>query len=294
MALEIAGIIPAMVTPLDENEEIDVSGLRRLVNYLIEAGVHGLFPMGSQGEFYAFSPEEKARVWRIVVEETRGRVPVYAGTGAPATRQVIELNRLAEQAGVDAVSITTPFFIHPSQDELCQHYIEIAEATRLPVLLYNNPARTGSSISPDLAARLSRHPNIVGIKDSGGDLTLTIEMVRQSEPDFAVLMGRDSLIYAALHHGVRGAIAATASVVPKLVVEIYEAYRSGDMAAALAAQERLHPLRLAFSLGTFPVVVKDALNMIGIPVGPPRRPVRPLSGEARETLRAVLHEMGAL
>lgn len=107
-------------------------------------------------------------------------------------------------------------------------------------------------------------------------------------------MGRDSLIYAALHHGVRGAIAATASVMPKLVVEIYEAFRCGDLPRALAAQERLHPLRVAFGLGTFPVVVKDALNMIGVPVGPPRRPIRPLTGEARDTLRAVLKETGAL
>jgi 4-hydroxy-tetrahydrodipicolinate synthase len=294
MVVKIEGIIPAMVTPLDDNEEVDEIGLRRLVNYLIESGVHGLFPMGSQGEFYAFSPVEKARVWKIVVEETRGRVPVYAGTGAITTRQVIELNRLAQQAGVDAASITTPYFIHPTEDELYHHYMQIAEATRLPILLYSNPARTGIAISPGLTARLSQHPGIVGIKDSGGDLTLTIEMIRRTDSKFAVLMGRDSLIYAALHHGVRGAIAATASVMPRLVVEIYEAFRGGDLPRALAAQERLHPLRVAFGLGSFPVVVKDALNLIGIPVGPPRRPIRPLTGEARDRLRAVLKEMGAL
>lgn len=291
---EIKGIIPAMVTPLDDQEDLDAMALRRLVNFLIEGGVHGLFPVGSQGEFYAFSPEEKRRVWEIVVEESAGRVPVYGGTGAVTTRQVIELNHIAEEAGVDAVSVVTPYFIQPSEAELYDHFVAIAEATSLPVLLYNNPGRTGVKLSAGLVARLSEHPNIVGIKDSSGDLTLTIEMMRQTGEDFAVLMGRDSLIYAGLQHGIKGAIAATANVVPALVVEIYEAFLEGDMARSLAAQEKLLPLRLAFGLGSFPVVVKDAMNMIGVPAGPARRPLQSLTGVAREKLRDVLEQVGAL
>lgn len=291
---EIKGIIPAMVTPLDDQEELDEAALRHLVNYLIERGVHGLFPVGSQGEFYAFSPEEKQRVWEIVVEEASGRVPVCAGTGAITTRQVIELNKIAEKAGVNAVSVLTPFFIHPTEAELYDHYAAIAEATSLPVLLYNNPGRTGVNFSASFVARLGEHPNIAGIKDSSGDLTLTIEMVRQTDDDFTVLMGRDSLIFAGLQHGIKGAIAATANVAPALVVEIYEAFQEGDLARALAAQEKLLPLRTAFGLGTFPVVVKDAMNMIGVPAGPARRPLRSLTGEARDKLRYVLEQVGAL
>jgi 4-hydroxy-tetrahydrodipicolinate synthase len=291
---EIKGIIPAMVTPLDDQEELDEAALRHLVNYLIERGVHGLFPVGSQGEFYAVSPEEKQRVWEIVVEEATGRVPVYAGTGAITTRQVIELNKVAEKAGVNAVSVLTPFFIHPTEAELYDHYAAIAEATSLPVLLYNNPGRTGVNFSASFVARLGEHPNIAGIKDSSGDLTLTIEMVRQTDDDFTVLMGRDSLIFAGLQHGIKGAIAATANVAPALVVEIYEAFQEGDLARALAAQEKLLPLRTAFGLGTFPVVVKDAMNMIGVPAGPARRPLRSLTGEARDKLRYVLEQVGAL
>jgi 4-hydroxy-tetrahydrodipicolinate synthase len=294
MAKEIKGIIPAMVTPLTEDEELDEVALRRLVSHLINGGVHGLFPIGSQGEFYAFSPEEKQRVWEIVVDEAAGRIPIYAGTGAITTRQVIELNRIAEDAGVDAVSILTPFFIQPTDAELYAHYVAIAEATSLPVLLYNNPGRTGVKLAPGLVARLSEHPNIVGIKDSGGDLTQTIEMIRQTNDDFIVLMGRDSLIYAGLHHGIQGAIAATANVVPALVVEIYEAFQAGDWQRSLAAQEELLPLRLAFGLGTFPVVVKDALNMIGVSVGPPRRPLQSLKGEPQERLRDVLAKLELL
>ncbi len=291
---EIKGIIPAMVTPLDDQEELNETALRHLVNYLIEAGVHGLFPVGSQGEFYALSPDEKRRVWEIVVEEAAGRVPVCAGTGAITTRQVIELNKLAEGAGVDAVSVLTPYFIQPTETELYDHFVAVAEATSLPVLLYNNPGRTGVGLSVGLVARLGEHPNIVGIKDSSGDLTLTIEMIRQTGDDFTVLMGRDSLIFAGLQHGIKGAIAATANVAPGLVVEIYEAFQDGDLARALAAQEKLLPLRNAFGLGSFPVVVKDAMNMIGVPAGPARRPLQSLRGDARDKLRDVLRMVGAL
>lgn len=294
MSSSIRGIIPAMVTPLDQNEEIDEAALRRFVNYLIEGGVHGLFPMGSQGEFYAFSPEEKRLVWEIVLDEAAGRLPVYAGTGAITTRQVIELNRIAEQVGVAAVSVLTPFFIQPSEEGLYRHFITIADATSLPVILYNNPGRTGVKIAPALVARLAEHPNIVGIKDSAGDLSATLEMIRFTDDDFTVLMGRDSLIYAGLHHGTRGAIAASASVVPALVASIYDAFMQGDLARSLAAQERLLPLRQAFGLGPFPVVVKDAVNMLGIPVGPARAPITSLTGDARDQLRKVLEEMGVL
>lgn len=294
MSSSIQGIIPAMVTPLDQNEKLDETALRRFVNYLIEGGVHGLFPMGSQGEFYAFSPDEKRLVWEIVLDEAAGRLPVYAGTGAITTRQVIELNRIAEEVGVAAVSVLTPFFIQPSEEGLYRHFVTIADATSLPVILYNNPGRTGVKIAPSLVARLAEHPNIVGIKDSGGDLTATIDMIRLTHDDFIVLMGRDSLIYAGLHHGTKGAIAASASVVPALVASIYDAFTEGDVARSLAAQERLLPLRLAFGLGPFPVVVKDAVNMLGIPVGPARAPITSLTGDARDQLRKVLEDIGVL
>lgn len=293
--MEIKGIIPAMVTPFDVEEELDEGALRQLVNHLIEGGVHGLFPVGSQGEFYALTLEEKQQVLEIVVEEAAGRVPVYAGTGAITTREVIALNKLAEQAGIDAVSVITPCFISPTQEELYQHYVAIADATSLPVLLYNNPGRTGGlNLSAKLVARLAEHPNIVGIKDSSGDFTLTAEYIRRTDDDFAVLLGRDTLIYAGLLHGAKGAIAASANVVPALVVEIYQAFVEGGLTRALEAQGRLAPLRLAFGLGTFPIVVKEALNLIGISAGPARSPVGPISPESREELKQTLQELGVL
>ncbi len=283
------GIIPAMVTPFHPDESLNEEALRQLTNHLIEGGAHGLFPTGSQGEFYALTPQERAEVWAVVLDEAAGRVPVYAGTGAPTTREVIRMNDMAEDIGVDAVSVITPYFISPTDDELYRHYIAIADATSLPVILYSNPGRTGGlRLATELVANLSSHENIVGIKDSSGDLTQTMAYIEASEDDFAVLLGRDTLIYAGLIHGAQGAITATANVDPALVVEIYEAFVAGELDRALDAQHRLAPLRRAFGLGTFPVVVKEALTMIGIPAGPARSPVGSLAPSQREELERVI------
>lgn len=286
-----SGIIPAMVTPLTADEEINEKALRRLTNHLIDGKVHGVFAVGSQGEFWALSHDEKRRVWETVVEETRGRVPVYAGTVGVTTRETIELTRSAEKIGIDAVSILTPYFIGPNDDQLFDHYKAVAESTSLPILVYTNPARTNVKISPGLLARLAQVKGIVGIKDSSGDLELTAEYIRVVPPDFSVLMGRDTLIYAGLSYGTKGGIAATANVKPALVASIYDQYMAGDLPGALKAQRELAPLRLAFAWGTFPVVIKEALNLMGMDVGPCRAPVGPLTADQREKLKKVLLEM---
>lgn len=294
MSFQPKGIIPAMVTPITSDGKIHMHALRKLTNYLIEGGVHGLFPVGSQGEFYALTFEEKRQVIEVVVEETRGRVPVYAGTGAITTREAIALTQMAESAGVSAVSVLTPYFITPNETELFEFYSAIAKSTRLPVLLYNNPARTGVNLSANFVVRASKIDNIVGIKDSSGDMTLMAEYIRRTDETFSVLAGRDTLIYGVLCYGGKGAIAATANVAPKIIVEIYEAFIAGDMKRSLEAQFRLAPLRLAFELGTFPVVIKEALNLIGIDAGMGIAPVGGIKAEAKEELKKILKGMGLL
>lgn len=289
----IQGVIPAMVTPLKDGV-VNEAALRRLVDYLIEGGVHGLFATGSQGEFYALSAAEKRLVWDVTRDQAGGRVPVYAGTGAVTTAEAVDLAVMAEAAGADAISVLTPYFVTPSQSELYEHYRAIAAATRLPVLLYTNPARTGVTLNVETVTRLAQVDNVVGMKDSSGDMTLMAEYIRCSPESFAVLAGRDTLIYGALCHGARGAVAATANVAPRLVSSIYDLYRAGDLAGAAAAQRQLAPLRMAFSLGSFPVVIKEALDMLGLEAGPARPPVGPLSGPQRQQLRGVLVDMGLL
>lgn len=292
--LQPHGIIPALVTPVDGKEEFNEAALRRLVDFVIDGGVHGVFATGSQGEFWAFSAEEKTRIWETTVDETAGRVPVYAGTAAITTREAIGLAQAAERAGVDAISVLTPYFVTPSQDELYGHYAAIAAATSLPIILYNNPGRTGVALKPGTVARLAEIPNIVGIKDSSGDLSLTAEYIRVAPEDFTVLMGRDTLILGGLLYGARGSIAATANVVPALVASIYDRFVAGDIEGARQAQDALAPLRLAFAWGTFPVVVKAALNLMGLQAGPARGPVGPMQPEKREDLVRVLRDLGAI
>jgi len=280
-----------MVTPLTQSQEINEGALRKLTRHLIKGGVHGLFAIGSQGEFWAFTAKEKQKVWEVVVQETSGKVPVYAGSAAVTTREAVELTQLAEKCGVDAVSVLTPFFVEPSEEELYQHYKAVANSTKLPMLLYTNPARTGVKVSPKLVKRLAEIDNIVGIKDSSGDFSLTMEYMAQAPRDFAMVMGRDTLIFAALMQGAKGAIAATGNVCPDLVVKIYENFKAGKIDAAREAQEALAPLRLAFTWGTFPVVIKEALDLMGLEGGPCRAPVGPLTKEQRDRLRGLLKDM---
>jgi len=289
------GIIPAMVTPLTKDGKVNEKVLRRFIDYLIAGGSHGLFVVGTTGEFYGLSAEEKKELFKITVDQTNGRVPVYAGTGAITTREAILLTRYAEEVKVDAVSVLTPMFISPSQKELIQHYISIAGSTGLPVLLYNNPPKTGVNLTAATVEKLANVPNIVGIKDSSGDFTLTAEYIRLTrDKDFHVLMGRDTLIHAALCHGGKGSIAACANVAPRLVADIYDKYMAGDIKGSLDAQFKLAPLRIAFNLGTFPAVIKEGLNLLGFDAGPCMEPVGPMSDEERQQLRKILTDMGLL
>jgi 4-hydroxy-tetrahydrodipicolinate synthase len=295
MGKPMAGIVVAMITPFHADESLDEQGLRRVARFLVERGAHGLFPGGSQGEFYALTTGERQRVLELTLEAAGGEAYVVAHAGATTTREALALARHAEAAGADAVAAITPFFVRPSQEELHQYYADLASAVSLPVLAYDNPGRTSVDVLPSTTARLARdRGNFVGIKDSSGDLTRFAEHLRLCPPGFQGFMGRDSLIYAALMQGGAGAVSATANVVPDLAVGIYEAVREGDLERAKALQRKLAPVRTAFGLGTFPVVVKEAMQLIGLPAGPARGPVGALSEAARTQLGEVLRAAGAL
>jgi len=286
------GIIPPMITPFDQNEQVDYDALKKMVNYLISEGVHGLFPLGSTGESYALSFEQKKAIIETVLETTNQRVPVYAGTGAITTKESIQLTQMAAELGVDAGSVITPYFISPNEEELYHHFQQIASSTDLPIILYNNPGRTGIDLSINLIVRLSQIDNIIGIKDSSGDMTKAAEIIRCTKDDgFAVLAGRDTLIYGFLAYGGKGAVAATANIVPRLVVAIYELFQKGDYQASLEAQFKLAPLRTAFRLGSFPVIMKEGLKLRGIDVGNTLRPIEPISPEAKEELRQIIEKI---
>ena len=293
--MRIQGIIPPVVTPMQANEDLDLPRLKSFIDHLITSGVHGIFVLGTNSEFYALDEREKQEVIATAVAHTSKRVPVYAGTGAETTREAVRLTRMAEREGADGVSVITPYFVNPTQKEIVDHYRRVAEATKLPVVLYSNPATCGGvKIEPDTAAKLAEIPNILGIKDSSGDLQNTVEMIRVVPERFSVLMGRDTLIFSALMFGARGAVPATGNIAPALLVKIYELFRKGDIEGSKAAQLQLNPLRMALGLCTAPGAVKAAMNMLGMSVGPCRSPVSGLAPEKVPLMRQALSLSGLL
>jgi len=294
MDFEIKGIIPAMVTPMDKEGNLNKAALRKLTNHLIDGGVHGLFPVGSTGEYYGLTLDQKREALEIVIEEANGRLPIYAATGMITTKETIQVTQMAEDAGADAVSVLTPMFIRPSENELYNHYKAVAESVDIPVLLYNNPARTGVNVSADLMEKLSQIDNIVGIKDTSGNMTLTGEFIRRTPDDFTVLAGSDTLILSTLVYGGKGAISSTSNIAPELIVRIYEEYIQGNIEEARKAQFELAPLRLAFSLGTFPVIMKEGLKLMGIDAGDTLAPVESIGEEERAKLKGILDNLGLI
>lgn len=289
--IQIKGIIPPILTPMNEDESINTEELRRQVNRQIESGVHGLFPFGTNGEGYILSAEEKELVLKTVVEETNGRVPVYAGTGCIGTKETIKQSLMAKSVGADILSIITPSFAAASQEELYVHYKTVAQEVDLPIVLYNIPARTGNKLLPETVARLSRIDNIVGVKDSSGDFDNMLKYLELTkEEDFIVLSGNDSLILPCLKSGGVGGIAGCANVYPRTMVSIYEKYMAGDIEGAEQAQESIATFRACFKYGNPNTIVKTAAALLGYPVGKCRAPFNQVPPEGVEALKKVLEE----
>jgi 4-hydroxy-tetrahydrodipicolinate synthase len=279
----IKGIIVPILTPVDQDENVDEARLRRQVDFVIDHGVHGILAFGSNGEFYMFQPEEMERALRIILDQTAHRVPVFFGMGMVNTKSCIILAKMAEQAGADGISVLQPMFLKPTEDELYAHFKAIANAVPdLPMLLYNNPGRVGYTMSGNLVERLAREvDNIVGIKDSSGDMTQTEEFIRRTQDiDFKVFGGKDTLIYATLAHGGVGAVCTTANYMPDLVVSVYNAYLKGNPRQALEYQFKLNPIRLSMDKTSFPVATKDMANMLHMDVGIPIRPSLPTAEDS--------------
>lgn len=282
------GIVPAMATPFTADGELDEARVVELVQWYLECGVHGISIAGSQGEFFSMSDAERQRLLEVTIATVRGRIPVYAGTGGVTTRDAIAATRAAEAAGADLALVITPYFVQPSQDELVEHFSKVARATALPVMLYNNPPRTSVNILPATLARCMQQDNLVGIKDSSGDLTQSIEYLLTAPRSALLFAGRDTIALAMMVHGGQGAISPAANVFPRLMVRMYDALKGGDIAGARRISDVFAPLRAAWALGSFPVVIKEAMALVGMSAGPAREPILPLPETQRAKLRAVV------
>lgn len=294
----IKGVVVPIITVIDDDERIDDAGMRRQVDYVIDGGLQGILAFGSNGEFYQIEEDEMERGLNIMVDEAAGRVPVYFGIGAISTRKAVRLARMAVANGADVISVLQPMFLKPTHDELIRHFTAIADAVPdTPVLLYNNPGRVGYGMTADLVCELAHDvPNIVGMKDTSGDITLTEECVRRNrDVGFRVFGGKDTLLYASLCVGAVGGVCTAGNFMPELIEDVYKKFVEGDLEGSREAQFRLNPVRLAMDRASFPVAAKDMAAIRGNQVGVPYLPSLPTTDEKTlDYFRKVMKEAGLI
>lgn len=291
----VKGIIVPIITPVDEHEDIHFDKLRKQVNKVIEDGIHGILAFGSNSEFYMFSKEEMMEALDVILDENKGRVPIYFGIGVIRTKVAVGLAQEASKRDIAAVSVLQPMFIKPTDKALYNHFKVIAEAVPdTAVLLYNNPGRCGYSIPKEVIAELAyNQPNIIGIKDSSGDITYTSEVIRlTAETGFRVLTGKDTVIFAGLCMGAVGSVCSTANMLGTLVNSIYNLYEAGKYKESRDAQYKLNPIRLSQDPASFPAATKDMSNLMGLDVGTSVLPTEVTEGKILENMREELVKAG--
>jgi 4-hydroxy-tetrahydrodipicolinate synthase len=295
----LRGIIPAIVTPFDADRQVDHGILETLTGRLVAGGVHAIMATGGTGEFPHLSPDERRAVIRTIVGAVDGAVPVIAGTAACDLGQTLRLAEEAGEAGADAVISVPPFYFPLPDTALRQFFIELSEGSALPLYIYNNPLYTGNALRPELIVELLEPPNVVGLKQSEGDLGQLVEVLHQARVvrglSTGLFTGIDSQLTGALASGADGVFSTAAGIVPRQVVDLFEAAERGDYAEARRLQMRLQPLNrfLEYDPG-YVAPAKEALIMMGLEVGEPRPPLPLLSADQRADLRTALTALDAI
>jgi 4-hydroxy-tetrahydrodipicolinate synthase len=292
--VRLSGCGTALVTPFTSSGALDEPALRALVDWQIASGVHFLVPCGSTGEAATMTVAEQRRVVEIVVEQVNGRMPVLAGAGANDTARAIALSREMRSAGATHLLHVSPMYNKPPQRGLVAHFTAIADATELPVILYNVPGRTGGNIEARTTLALAQVPNIAGIKEASGNLGQIMEILRERPPDFAVLSGDDGFTLAVMAAGGDGVVSVSSIVGPRVVARLTECLHAGDVAAARRINERLAPWTSAAFVESNPIPAKAALALMGKIQNVLRLPLVPLRPELEPTVRASLAAIGAL
>ncbi|KAB7708102.1 4-hydroxy-tetrahydrodipicolinate synthase [Bacillus aerolatus] len=278
----------AMVTPFDSKGNVDFERTTQLVDYLISNGTDSLVVAGTTGESPTLTVEEKVALFCHTVKAANGRVPVVAGTGSNNTRQSIELTKKAEEAGVDAIMLVAPYYNKPNQEGLYQHFKTIAEATKLPVMIYNIPSRSSVNITPETTIRLSKVPNIVATKEASGNLDAATEIIAGTDGDFQVYSGDDGLTLPILSVGGDGVVSVASHVAGNEMQQMVTAFLNGDYQRAAKLHQQLLPLVKGLFTAPSPVPVKTALQLKGMDMGSVRLPLIPLSEAERAALQKLL------
>lgn len=290
------GIITPIITPFhrDSEQRINYEACEKLIEHLIQKGVDGIFILGSNGEFHVIDEKEKIAFAKEVIRMVHHRVPVYVGTGCCSTQETIRLSKKMEELGADALSIITPYFLKPTEDELYEHFKEIAEHVNLPIVLYNIPKATGCNLSAEVVNRLADIENIKAIKDSSGNEdTLKAYCEISKHKDMKVLIGSDSKISMGYQCGATGAVAGTSNVITDVLVKLDKALREGDRLLAEKLQKDIDVLRGVLPLGTVPSVMKRAVELANIcESGDARKPVGACTSEDDEKIKEMLSYYG--
>ena len=290
------GVITALVTPL-RGDALDEEALRRLVDEQIAGGVDGLVPVGTTGESPTLTNEEHLRVIQLVVEATKKRVPVIAGTGSNSTRETIEMSAAARKVGADGLLLVTPYYNRPGQEHLYRHFKAVIEAVPLPSVLYNVPGRTGCDLLPETIVRLAALPQVVGVKEATGSALRASQVLAQlgsKNDQVALLSGDDATAFPLFALGARGVISVVSNVAPKQMSAMWDAAAAGDWKKARELHYRLLPLGEGLFVEANPIPVKTAMAMMGRIADEIRPPLYPLAPQHREKLRAQLQELGVL
>lgn len=284
------GVIPAIITPFLRNptRDVDIEGLRSNIEFLLAHGVHGIVPCGSTGESATLTFEEHEKVIEVAIDVAGGKVPVIAGTGSNNTAEAIRLTKAARDMGADGALVISPYYNKPNRSGLVKHYTALADLD-IPVIMYNVPGRTGQNLAIDLVIELSRHPNIVAIKEASGDIGQMSRIIEGTlDEDFQVISGDDNITLPILALGGAGVISVAANVEPARMVTMFESFCDGDLEAALDMHYELSPLFRAMFIDTNPIPVKKAVELRGMAGGPPRLPLDELDTEKTAKLAEVL------
>jgi len=294
-AKTLRGVIPAIVTPFTTRDQVDEAGLAAITEFVIHNGVHAIMTTGGTGEFPHLSREERALVTRAVVRASAGRVPVIAGTAACSTKESLQLTEDAARAGAQAAIVVSPFYFHLPARALVGHFVSLAEARMLPIVLYNNPLYTGNQLSPAMIAELAQVPGIIGLKQSDADMGKLVEVKRLVGDSIAVCTGIDSQFYPALCVDGVGIFSTAATVIPRQMVAVWDAFQKGDHSAALAMHMKVQVLNrfLEYDPG-YVAPCKEALRLLGLPGGLVRPPLPELTAEEKAGIAEALRALGSL
>jgi len=294
MKLKLEGIWTPIPTPLTKQGRVDADATRRLVDFHIEAGIDGLLPLGTSGEFALLQREERKALVDVVVDQAGNRVPVVAGVSDPSIQNVVQLSSDAKEAGADGVIATPPYYFTTTDEGHYHHFKTISEAIDLPLLIYNIPEWTHCFVTPETVQRLADEKLVVGMKYTEYNFLNLIRFLRASRNKISIFAGSDALAYSNLEFGGAGAIIGSANVAPKVASKIFDDYKKGDVSGARESQEKLLPIIEALGVGKYPAALKEAMNLIGMPVGPLKEPLQSLSIAEKRIIAGLLRSGGFL